>query len=358
MIGSGKMARLRGKTSGSFKVIQVSYMPGVSEHCKQVFKLPEVEYEMRLCAREEEIVAVAHDADVLMVVPAHVMVSRKVIEALPRCRYILGLISGYDGIDLEAATEHGVLVTNMPDLFWKEVSDHTMALVLACSRKIVELNQAVKRGEWVSISDKDSRLERDIDPKLIRLEHQTLGLVGFGRIAQGVAVRAKGFGMRIIAYSPSAPPGIFSEFEVESVELDRLLAESDFVSIHTMLSEKTRGMFGLELFRKMKPTAYIINTARGSIIDRHALYAALTQQLIAGAGLDVTDPEPSNPDNNEFLRLDNVIITGHRAGKDIMAFAELSRLVPEQVFRVMRGEWPDNILNPEVKEIYIRKWVS
>ncbi|HUS04638.1 MAG TPA: C-terminal binding protein [Dehalococcoidia bacterium] len=349
------MARFTEKSSASFKVVQISYMPGVSEHCEQVFKPPEVEYQMRPCTQEDEIIAVADDADVLMVTPAHVTISQKVIEALPRCRYILDFVSGYDGIDLKTATEHGVLVTNMPDLFWEEVADHTMALILACSRKIVELNQAVKRGEWVS-ELMSSRLDREIDPKLTRLKGQTLGLVGFGRIARGVAVRAKGFGMKIIVHHTYVSPGGFSESEVESVELNRLIEESDFISIHTMLSEKTRGMFGLEQFKKMKPTAYIINTARGPIIDRDALYAALTQKLISGAALDVTDPEPSTPDNNPLLRLDNVIVTGHRGGKDRVAFANLSRLVPEQVFRVIRGEWPQNIVNPEAKEMYVRKW--
>jgi len=349
------MARFTEISSASFKVVQISYMPGVSEHCEQVFKLPEVEYQMRLCTQEDEIIAAAHDADVLMVAPAHVTISQKVIAALPRCRYILGFISGYDGIDLKTATEHGVLVTNMPDLFWEEVADHTMALMLACSRKIVELNQAVKRGEWAG-ELMDSRLAREIDPQLTRLQGQTLGLAGFGRIARGVAVRAKGFGMKIIAYDPHVPPAVFSEFEVESVELNRLIEESDYVSIHTMLSEETRGMFGLEQFKKMKPTAYIINTARGPIIDRDALYSALTQKLISGAALDVTDPEPSTPDNNPLLRLDNVIVTAHRGGKDKVAFANLSRLVPEQVFAVIRGEWPQNIVNPEAKEIYVRKW--
>ena len=248
------MAESTEESSASFKVVQISYMPGVSEHCEQVFKLPEVEYQMRLCTQEDEIIAAAHDADVLIVVPAHVPVSQSVIEALPACRYILGMISGYDGIDLKTATEHGVLVTNMPDLFWEEVADHAIALILACSRKIVELDRVSRRGEWVK-EGTESDLVREIDQKLTRLKGQTLGLVGFGNIARGVAVRAKSFGMRMIAYDPYAPPGIFNEFGVERVELNRLVAESDFVSIHTSLSEETRGMFGLEQFKKMKPTA-------------------------------------------------------------------------------------------------------
>lgn len=338
-----------------FKVVQVADLSGVSDYCKQAFRLPEVEYQMRFAASEDEIIAAARDADVLIVVPAHQLIPRRVIRALPRCRYILDLISGYSGIDIEAANEQGMLVTNMPDLFWEEVSDHTMALILACSRKVVELNQLVKQGEWVA-DRMGSKLGGEIWPKLNRLQGQTLGLIGFGGIARSVALKAKGFGMGIISYDPYVPPSVFEEFGVESIELDRLLKESDFVSIHTVLSEETRGMLGLEQFEKMKPTAYIINTARGAIIDRDALYTALTQGLVAGAALDVTDPEPSNPDNNPLPGLGNVIMTAHSAGVGKVAFANVARLVPEQVFRVARGEWPHHIVNPEVKERYIQKW--
>jgi len=310
---------------------------------------------MRLCTSEEESITAAHDADVIIVVPAYQPIPRKVIESLPKCRYILDLISGYDAIDIKAATEHGMLVTNMPDLFDQEVSDHTMALILACSRQIVGLNQLTKRGEWVD-DRTGSRLGREIWPKLNRLQGQTLGIIGFGRIARCLVPKAKGFGMRLIAFDPYVAPKVFSEFSVESAELDQLLRESDFVCILTPLSNETRGMLGLEEFKKMKPTAYIINTARGPIINRDALYTALTQGLIAGAGLDVTEPEPSNPENNPLLSLDNVIITAHNAGVGKVAFANLARLVPEQVFRVARGEWPHNLLNPEVKENYIQKW--
>lgn len=339
----------------SFKVVQVADFPGVSDYCKQVFKSPEIEYQMRFCASESEVIAAARDADVLIVIPTHRPIPRTIIRALPRCRYILGLISGYSGIDLGAATEQSMLITNMPELFWEEVSDHTMALILTCSRKVVELNQLVKRGEW--IADKmGSKIGREIWPKLNRLQGQTLGLLGFGGIARSVALKARGFGTRIITYDPYVAPSVFKEFGVESVELNRLLQESDFVSIHISLSEETRHMLGLEQFKKMKPTAYIINTARGSIIDQDALYTALSQGLIEGAALDVTNPEPSNPDNNPLLRLDNVIMTAHTAGAGKLAFANLARLVPEQVFRVARGEWPNNIVNPEVKERYIQKW--
>jgi len=339
-----------------FKVVQTADLPGVSDYCKQALQKTGVEYQISCCTTGDEIIAAANDADVVIVIPGRLQpISREVIESLPKCRYILSLISGYDAIDIEAATEHGILVTSMPDLFYQEVSDHTMALILACSRKIVELNQLAKRGEWVT-NRMDSKLGREIWPKLNRLQGQTLGLIGFGRIARSLVPKANGFGMRLIAYDPYVSSSVFDEFGVESVGLDRLLRESDFVTVLTILSNETRGMLGLEEFKKMKPTAYIINTARGPIINHDALYTALTEGLIAGAGLDVTMPEPSNPENNPLLSLDNVIITAHSAGISKVALANLARLVPKQVLRIARGEWPYNLVNPEVKAKYTRKW--
>jgi len=339
------------------KVVQISDFPDVAGVCKQAFKLPEIEYRESFCTTEDEVIAKASDAEVLIVVPSMPDVFRKTIEALPRCRYILGLISGYNALDVKAATEHGILVTNMVDLFWEDVSDHTMALILTCSRKIVELNEACKHGEW-DLDRMHSRMGREIDPKIDRLQGKTLGLIGFGGIARTVALKARGFGMRIITYDPYITPGIFTMFKVERVELNTLLEESDFVSVHTFLSEGTRGLLGLEQLKKMKPTAYIINTARGPIINNDALYTVLTQGLIAGAALDATEPEPVTPDNSPLVGLNNVIVTGHRAGQGKTASSNVANLVPEQVFRVAGGEWPHSIVNPEVKEKYTQKWMK
>ena len=338
-------------------VVQITDFPGVSQSCKEAFKFAEIEYHERFCEKEEEVIAKANNADVIIMVPSIPSIPRKIIEALPLCRYILGLVSGYDGLDLEAATEQGILVTNMADLFWEEVSDHTMALILACSRKIVELNQAVKRGEWIR-NRKDSRIARVIDPKIDRLHGKTLGLIGFGGIGRTVALKARAFGMKIIANDPYVASGLFTMFNVEAVGLDRLLEESDFVSIHAFLSEENRNLLGLGQFKKMKPTAYIINAARGPIINQEALYTALTEELIAGAALDAIDPEPCAPENNPLLALENVIVTAHRAGRGKKAFSNVAKIVPKQVFKVARGEWPNNIINPAVKDKYLNKWMK
>lgn len=343
------------RSAMELRVVQTSDLVGVSDYLKQAFQGTEVDYQMKSCLTGEETIVAARDADVLMLVPAYQEpISRKVIAGLPKCRYILALTSGYDDIDVVAATESGILVTNMPDLFYEQVADHAMALLLACARKIVELNQLVKRGEWAA-NIMDSKIGREIYPKMVRLQGQTLGLIGFGHTARSVATKAKGFGMRLIAFDPYISSGVLEESEVEQVEFDYLLRESDFVLVLPLLSDETRGMLGWEEFNKLKPTAYVINTARGPIINRDALYTALTEGLIAGAGLDVTEPEPSTLENNPLVGLDNVIMTPHSAGQDVVAFRNLAQLAAEQVLRFARGERPQNLINPEVKEKHIQK---
>jgi D-3-phosphoglycerate dehydrogenase len=342
-------------TEMGFKVVQGTDLPGVSDYCAKIFQETEVDYKYTVCGNEDDTIAAARDADVLILVPARQSASRMVIENLNKCRYVLGLITGYDSIDLQAANVRGILVTNMPAMFSEEVADHTMALILACSRRIVQLNRLVRNSEWVS-DRMGSRLGREIWPQLGRLRGKTLGLVGFGKIARSVVTKANGFGMKIIAFDPYIDQSCFNELGVERVEFERLIADSDYVSIHTFLSEETRGMFGMAELKKMKRTAYIINTARGPIIDRQALYTALTTGVIMGAGLDVTEPEPSTPDNNPLVNLENVVMTPHSAAHSRAAFDDVAKLVPDQVYRVMRGEWPENLVNPEVKEAYIKRW--
>jgi len=174
---------------------------------------------------------------------------------------------------------------------------------------------------------------------LHRLSGQTSGLIGFGNIARALVPKAKVFGFRIIAYSPHMPRILFETFNVEPVELDQLLEESDFVSLHTSLTPETRHMMGLEQFKRMKHTAYLINTARGELVDERALYTALSEGLIAGAGLDVLELEPPDRDN-PLLKLDNVLVTGHFAYYSEESQEELSRWPWEEVARVLRGSGP------------------
>ena len=184
---------------------------------------------------------------------------------------------------------------------------------------------------------------------------RTLGLIGFGLIPRALVPKAKGFGLRILAYDPYVSAAVMNEVGVEAVELDRLLRESEFISLHADLTAETRHMLGAEQFRLMKPTAYLINTARGPLVNEAALYEALTQGIIAGAGLDVTEVEPVKLDN-PLLKLGNVIFTCH-SGHYSDVSAERYRQRPvEDVSRIMAREWPRGLINPEVKEKYIARW--
>jgi D-3-phosphoglycerate dehydrogenase len=339
-----------------FKVVQVidrpgSFMPDYGEMLKQAGV--EVEFAKKDCATEDEIITAAHDADAIIGVATFQPFSRRVIERLAKCRLILSMGIGYDNLDIEAATEHGILAANVPDYCLEEVSDHTMALILASTRKIVKLNDTAKEGGWKK--EPDPEIQRSIWPTMSRLRGQTLGLVGFGRIPRTLVPKAKGFGLRVIAYDPYVQPSVFEALGVERVELDQLLAESDIVSLHSALTAETRHMLGLEQFKKMKPTAYLINTARGALIDQRALYTALTEGYLAGAALDVTDPEPISPDD-PLLKLDDVIITPHSASSSIPALMALLSRPGEEIIRVFKGEWPIGLLNPQVKERYSQRW--
>ena len=303
------------------------------------------------CKTEDDIIQAAQEADI--VVTAMQPYSRRVIEALPRLRHICVIGIGYEGVDVEAATERGVLVTNVPDYCLDEVSDHALALLLALSRKLVRIHQAVREGKWDSMEKPHIRY--NIMPGTQRLRGQTLGLVGFGRIARTLAPKARALGLRLLAYDPYIPPKVAAELGAELVDLERLLRESDFVSLHSAQTKENRKLLGRKQFQTMKPTAYLINTARGGLVDEEALVAALKEGLIAGVALDVTDPEPPRPDSPLF-QMENVILTAHTAQFSDQAMADMRRKVEENIFAVLRGEWPPGLLNPQAKEKYLERF--
>jgi D-3-phosphoglycerate dehydrogenase len=313
-----------------------------------------VEVEKTFCATEQELIATCSEADAVIAVgvkltPGYVF-SAKVIENLNKCRLIALTGIGYDNVDIAAATEKGICVANNPYYCLEEVSDHTMALILACARKFYKLLPDIKTGKWSTQADYLSALK-----PLHRLSGQTLGLIGFGNIARTLVPKAKAFGFRIIAYSPHVPDVLLKTFDVKSVGLDQLLEESDFVSMHTSLTPETRHMMGLEQFKKMKRTSYFLNTARGELVDETALYTALSQGLIAGAGLDVLESEPPSQDN-PLLKLNNVLITGHFAYYSEESREELFRWPWEEVARVLQGQWPLGLISAQVKERFSAKW--
>jgi len=340
----------------SFKVVQVidqpgSAMPDYGEMLRQAGI--DAQFTKVNCTTEDEIIAAAGDADALIGVATYQPFSRKVIEALPKCRFIMSMGIGFDKLDVQAASDHGVLAANVPDYCFEEMSDHAMALILACTRKIIKLDKTVKDGGWKAEADPD--IQRNIWPTMARLKGQTLGLVGLGRIARALLPKAKGFGMRIIAYDPYLASGVFESLGVEPAGLDELLAQSDIISLHSPLTPETRHLLGAEQFQKMKPSAFLVNTARGGLIDQSALYQALVDGKLAGAALDVTDPEPMKTDD-PLLSLENVIVTAHSAHASIPAFIELLTRPGQEVARVLNGEWPVGLLNPAAKEKYRQKW--
>jgi len=341
----------------AFKVAQLLELPGMPDY-REMFKRAEVEVELvkkidPVALTEDQIIDAVGDADAAVAGTTVQPFSRKVLASLSNFKFIMSIGIGYDNLDVEAATEFVILAANIPDYCLEEVSDHAMALILACTRRVVQLNEIVRRGVWKSLAD--PYLQSEIWPKLSRLRGQTLGLIGLGRIPQALVPKAKGFGLRIVAYDPYIAPDIFRELEVEQVNLEQLLAQSDIVSVHVPLTSETTHLLGLEQLTKMKPTACLINTARGAVVDPDALYTALSQGHISAAAIDVTEPEPL-PTDSPLLKLDNIIITAHCAGISPLSVAEMLRRPGEEIIRVVKGEWPVGLLNPQVKEKYCRKW--
>ena len=282
-------------------------------------------YRMSKSVNAEDIVAVAKDADAVLV--TYAKLTRDVLMQLTRCRAIGRFGLGVDNIDLPTAKEKGIAVNYVPDYCIREVSDHAMALLLALIRKIPLSNKLVQGGRW----------EMPAVVPIRRIEGTVLGLIGFGHIPRLVAPKAQAFGMKVIAYDPFAKPDAFKAASVESVDLDTLLKTSDYVSVHAPLLQATRGMLNAAAFGKMKKGTYIVNTARGPLIDEPALVAALDSGQVGGAGLDVVAAEPLAKDS-PLLDRDNVIISPHTAFYSIEALNELQTKCATDVARVLSGE--------------------
>ena len=282
-------------------------------------------YRMSKSVNAEDIVAVAKDADAVLV--TYAKLTRDVLMQLNRCRAIGRFGLGVDNIDLPTAKEKGIAVNYVPDYCIREVSDHAMALLLALIRKIPLSNKLVQSGRW----------EMPAVVPIRRIEGTVLGLIGFGHIPRLVAPKAQAFGMKVISYDPFAKPEAFKAAAVESVDLDTLLKTSDYVSVHAPLLQATRGMLNAAAFGEMKKGAYVVNTARGPLIDEPALVAALDSGQVGGAGLDVVAAEPLAKDS-PLLGRDNVIISPHTAFYSIEALNELQTKCATDVARVLSGE--------------------
>lgn len=283
------------------------------------------------CQTADQVIELCRDADAV-INEYYKPMDRRIISEMRRCKVIVRTGIGFDNVDLEAATDHGIYVVNVPAYATDEVSDHALALLLCSVRKLALLNDSIKHGAW------DFKIARPIP----RLRGQTLGIVGYGRIGRRLGGKASGLGLKVITDDPYHPP-----LDVPCVSLETLLSESDYVSIHTPLTDETRGMFDETAIRRMKPTAYLINTARGPIVRLEALYQALSQGWISGAAMDVHEKEPIDP-SHPILKLDNFIATPHCAWYSEGAMVELLQTVGEEVVRALKGIRPLSVVNPEV----------
>jgi D-3-phosphoglycerate dehydrogenase / 2-oxoglutarate reductase len=315
-----------------FVAVADSVFPNLDQ-ARTVLSAIGAELELAAAPTPEAILNVAAGADALLV--TYAKITADMIAQMNRCRIISRFGIGVDNVDLEAATNAGIVVTKVPDYCIDEVSDHAMALLLALVRKIPSSNAQVQAGRWEM---------RAVVP-IHRLRGTVLGLVGFGRIPQLVAPKAKAFGLRVIAFDPFAPPELLAREGVERVGFAELLAQSDYVSIHAPLLPETRDLFNAGAFRQMKSNAYLINTARGPIVDEAALAQALDAGRLAGAALDVMPQEP--PVDSPLVGRDDVIITPHTSFYSEESLLELQKKAAQEVAAVLTGKPPKNPVNPE-----------
>jgi D-3-phosphoglycerate dehydrogenase / 2-oxoglutarate reductase len=285
----------------------------------------------------DEIVALAGDVDAILT--CWKQVPPEALDVASRCRIVSRYGIGLDNIPVAHATELGIVVTNVPDFCLDEVAEHTLALILACGRRIVPLVDATRQGIW----------NQDGMRGLPRVRGQVLGLVGYGNIAQAVAERARALGLQIIAYTPRLAPDALAPWGRATNHLPELLAAADYVSLHLPLTPATRGLINGEALAAMKPSAYLINTSRGAIIDEAALIHALDTGQIAGAALDVLSSEPP-PADHPLLTHRRVIATPHAAFYSEAAIADLATKAARHVVQTLRGEIPDCVVNPAVLE--------
>ena len=262
--------------------------------------------------------------------------TRRVIEANPRLKVIARVGVGFDAVDVEAATSRGIAVTTTPGANHDAVAEHTLALMLALVKDLVAQHNAVRAGGWPRKTN-------------LPLRGRTLGIAGLGRIGKAVAERGKCFGMKLLAFEPVPDRTFVQKYGVTLVPFNQLLAESDFVSLHLPLTPQSRHLMNRDSLGRMKPTAFLVNTARGGLVCESDLVEALKARRIAGAGLDVFEDEPTFPDN-PLLKLDNVVLTPHTAGSDSQSRDDMAYMAAQSIVALFRGEWPDEqVVNPTVK---------
>ena len=300
-------------------------------------KLEQAGFELidRQCNTPQEVVEIAADADIVWDMGGVDCITAEILHQLASCGAIIRGGSGTDNIPVARATELGIIVANTPDATSVPVAEHTVALILSVTRKIAMHESGVRDGQWAPT-----------EPLPEMLFGKTIGLVGFGRIARNVAERLLPFGVSLLAFDPLVAPEAMAERNVEAVDLPELLAASDIVSVHTPLLDSTRHLIGKEELARMKPTAFLINTSRGPVVDTQALVPALRDGVIAGAALDVLEAEP--PEDDPLIGMPNVIVTPHSASFHARLIEDFCRLAVETAIDLSQKRWPVSYVNPQL----------
>ena len=322
-----------------YKIVFVDKILPISEYEKEIIEEFGCTVSQYDAIAPEEIIKVAKDADAIMTVGGKF--TKETIDGLEKCKVIGRYGVGVDNVDLTAATAKGIVVTYVPVYCQEEVAMLTLALILACDRKVLIADKSVKAGNW---ADTVNVIEGARSPR-----GKVFGLVGFGAIARSVVPYIKPFGMKIVAYDPYMNLELCKELGVESVTFEELIENADYISLHVPLLPSTVHMLGADEFHRMKDTTIVVNTGRGALIDQKALVKAIKEGEIAAAGLDVLEFEPPDPED-EIFRLDNVITTGHIGAATTEALIRLRQSVARSIVDVLSGKRPKDIANPDVLE--------
>ena len=319
-----------------FKVLVTDYVWPSIEPEKAVLGRIGAELVVAPDGSEDTLAGLAGDVDGILTCFAQV--TDKVLRSAEKCIVVGRYGVGVDNIAVDTATELGMAVTYVPDYCVEEVSDHVMALLLTWNRRVAYFDRLVKTSGWGSLS---------LTMPILRLRGKKLGIVGFGRIGQVVCRKALAFGFEVLTSDPFVPAETATQLGAKMVSMQELLRESDFVTLHSPLIPETRNLIGAAELDLMKPTAFLINCARGPLIDEEALYEALKNNHIGGAGLDVlvdAHPAPDHP----LLRMENAVITPHVAFFSEEAVLELEERAAEEVAAVLQGRMPENLVNKDV----------
>ena len=270
-------------------------------------------------------------------------IDAEVFDVAPKLKIVSQLAVGFDNINVQEATKRGIYVTNTPEVLTDTTADFAWALLMAVARRVVEADKYVRMGQWKVGWHPAMMTGRDV-------YGATIGIVGAGRIGYAVAKRAKGFDMKILFYDVIPRPEMEKDFGARRADLDTIFKESDFISIHVPLMKETHHLVNEEKLKLMKKTAYLINNSRGPVVDEKALYTALKEGRIAGAGLDVFEQEPTSPDD-PLLKLDNVVVAPHISSASIETRSKMAEMVAENLVSFFEGKKPPNLINPDVMKV-------